>query len=372
MQSIRNNFSLNIILYIFCTIASTALSLSASTANQADPKVRPSIIWDSVSHPTFKNHYIYRITLADTTVKRPVVLFCHGIGATSPIVYQALLEHIARRGYSVFYSPFPSAQAMALPELAYSIMWQGFTVAAHQWGKSIDSTRIGVVGHSFGGGAVPAIAYKSLTGLQWGQESCFLYSMAPWFCHGISSQELASFPRHCIAAIQVFEDDLINDHRMAIDIYKNIGIPASQKTFSLIHSSLATSIPLIADHNAPCGTNQTGVNKIDSLTIYQQFDDLADSSSIGTERLHNTSTLDTVIGAQSYYELYILGNRAFKVPVQQAPKPIRASSAYINFWSHSQNPRTILAKKSGRASQFLLYTPVTILNYCLAIDQRLR
>ena len=56
----------------------------------------------------------------------------------------------------------------------YSVLWKGFELSVQKFGDQMDMTRAGFVGHSFGGGATPAMAYnKGLAKKGWGKKAAF-------------------------------------------------------------------------------------------------------------------------------------------------------------------------------------------------------
>jgi hypothetical protein len=50
---------------------------------------------------------------------------------------------------------------------------------------------------------------------------------------------------------QVYDEDTVNDHRMAIDIFKNINISATEKDFIYFKSSTINGYNYITDHAMP-------------------------------------------------------------------------------------------------------------------------
>ncbi len=318
---------------------------------------------DSILHPGMADNFVYFFRPRNFFEKCPIVFFCHGIGENNPQAYGALITHIVSRGIAVVYSTYPSGLAVVSPQTAYAIMWEGFTAAVKSWGCYIDLARIGFLGHSYGGGAVPALAYKALVEKKWGKKGALFYIMAPWYSYNISQKQLASFPGNAVMIMEVFAEDKINDHRMAKDIFCAISIPDSRKTFVTLYSDSGQGAALIADHNVPLGKNNgEGVDALDFYGIYRQFDALSDFSFA-----NNKDALGEAVGTGS--ELRNMGNWRNGKPVMDMsmtknPEIFRDQSYYLNFWSHAINPRFRYINIGGPFI-FAWFTPRTLWHYYL-------
>ncbi len=227
--------------------------------------------------PQWKDHFVYFFHPGFDGKPRPIILFCHGIGAENPLVYMQLLKHIVSWNYSVLYAPYKKASAIGSSSNAYSMMWSGFNAGMRAWSQNIDTTKIGVIGHSFGGGAVPAFTWKALNEKHWGASGSFMYIMAPWYSYDITQEQLEQFPKPVALIMEVFEDDRTNDPRMAIDIFRSIAIPDSQKDFITLKSDTCEGVPLVADHGVPEGAYPYGwdVNALDYSGVYRLVHALA-------------------------------------------------------------------------------------------------
>lgn len=90
----------------------------------------------------------------------PVIFLAHGYGPNKCESYLPLIDHMVSRGYIVVFGTFPMFRATI--DQRYADLWNGFDAAVRQFGPRMDLTRIGVVGHSFGGGATPALLEKAM------------------------------------------------------------------------------------------------------------------------------------------------------------------------------------------------------------------
>ena len=247
-----------------------------------------------------------------------VLFFSHGFGATKWTFYRSLLTHLVSLGYAVVYSPYPILSG-GISE-RYEIMWNGFEEAAERYATKFNLQKVGFLGHSFGAGAVPAMAWKGLVEKGWGTQGAFLFIMAPWYSYDMTDSQLENFPKHANIIIQVYNEDYICDHRMAIDIFTNIAITDSKKAYyNVVEGSLD------ANHGVP-SDRQT--NDLDYLAIQKPMDALIDF----------TFEVADPYGGKNY-ALEGQGEH-FQHTVTKNPLPVADESKYKSSWSSFFNPRT--------------------------------
>ncbi|MBN1576465.1 MAG: hypothetical protein JW913_07935 [Chitinispirillaceae bacterium] len=294
---------------------------------------------DSMPSPSMREASIHLFRPCRTDTAWPVIFFLHGIGAHDPANYRELLEHLASRGHAVIYPPYTQAIAMARPQAAYKSLREGFERGVTQWRTLLDSTRIGFIGHSYGGGAVPAISRQWIAERKWGARGAFLYIMAPWYSYDISPQQLESFPEKTALIMQVFEHDFINDHRMAKDIFDNIGIPETRKNFIILRSDSSNGTPLYAGHNVPVGAaGGESCNQLDYYGVWRLVDALGDYALRG-----DTAARVVALGSGNDTQRF-MGLRPDGTPVRELTGGhtafvLHPQNSYLNFWNHASNPR---------------------------------
>ena len=176
---------------------------------------------------------------------RPTWFFAPGYGFNDPAIYSSLLNHLASHGWTVVFSPYPTGVA---DSVSYATLFDGFTRAAALYPDAIDTRKVGFAGHSFGASAVPGLSLKAVRTLGWGAEGLCLFVLAPAFVEQVSDADLQSFPASAQIVIEVYEDDMINDHRMAIDLYRSLSVPAANKNYLLVHSDQVDGFGYLADH----------------------------------------------------------------------------------------------------------------------------
>jgi uncharacterized protein (TIGR03437 family) len=215
----------------------------------------------------------------------PVIFFAPGFSKTRSEVYSALIRHIVSRGYAVVFTPYQVVSGdPTLHELRYATIYAGFAEAVKRFPQFLDTRRVGFVGHSYGAGALPALALKGASEAGWGREGLFLYPMAPWYYFNISLRQFLSFPSHAKLLVQVYDGDDLCDHRIAREIFDRINLPGSEKDFVMLRSEERMNYRLGAEHGAMYGGD--GAEKLDALDYYgvwRLFDALADYTFNGSE-----------------------------------------------------------------------------------------
>lgn len=178
---------------------------------------------------------------------RPVIFFSHGYGPNLWSIYQPLLEHMASRGQIVVFGVFPLS--LVTMKERYEILWKGYEATVQKLGARMDLTRVGFVGHSFGGGANPTMAYEGIVEKGWGANGAFLLELAPWYTYGMSDAKFARFPKRVLHAVQVYDQDHMNDHRMAWDLHDQF--KTSVNWMLRVRSQTVRGCTMAVEHMAP-------------------------------------------------------------------------------------------------------------------------
>lgn len=204
-----------------------------------------SVLFVNAADSTFPSYVYYPKGISAAV---PTVLFLGGNGANDPFGYRPFIQLIVSKGFAVVFVPSPTSQ----PTLTrYHNLLTGFRQAAHEFSNVIDTTRVGFVGHSFGAGAGFSIANILFTQSNWGSNGRFIVASAQWYSYGITQYDLENFPANTYLLSVLFEEDKVCDHRMAIDIYRSIGIDESNKDLVYVSSSVEQDYAYSADHVAP-------------------------------------------------------------------------------------------------------------------------
>jgi 4-amino-4-deoxy-L-arabinose transferase-like glycosyltransferase len=208
----------------------------------------------------------------------PVVLFAHAWDTGDPELYRGLLEHVASRGYAVVFPQYPAGESPHAPR--YEILWQGLLAAAEQRGERLDLSRLGVVGHSYGAGAAPWLLLRARRERGWGERGAFLHLLAPWYPLALSAEELAGYPADVKVLIQVFEGDTATDPRIAIDLFRALGV--DEKDYLRVPALARGECRLPAPHTVPQSRGLAAADDaLDERALFRLFDALAAYSFAG-------------------------------------------------------------------------------------------
>lgn len=318
---------------------------------------------DSVPHAGWGSAQVYLFSPREAEKPVPLILFCHGLAADRPSTYRALIDILVSKGYAVLYSPYQTFTAYHKPTAAYEQLWKGIRTGMSAWAARLDTTRVGVVGHSYGGGAVPWVAWNSWKNQNWGTQALFMVIMAPWYSYNLTQPILRGFPPYLTFLVEIFDNDNVNDPRMARDLFENIQVPSNRKSFCIIHSDWQGADTLWADHGVPTGELEFGpnVNLLDYYGVDRKIDALADfaltGSSQGKAVALGTDSLACFMGrwpnGTPFKPMYA-GNRP--------PMP-HPQTWYNNFWNHEINPRAKVPNVRRNSDWSTIDNAVTIRNY---------
>lgn len=154
---------------------------------------------------------------------RPAVVFVHGYSASFPEVYAGLIDHLVSMGFAVLY---PTYQLAYDPERQYAQVEAGTRDAAGRTGR-LDLSRLGVAGHSFGGGMAPWLTQR-VADWGWGGEALWIVAMMPHFSMQTGSGPI-EIPAHARAVVIAGERDRFVDHRIGMEIFHALGIGYERK-----------------------------------------------------------------------------------------------------------------------------------------------
>jgi len=188
------------------------------------------------------NATVYYPSDINTTHKTPLVFFDPGYGSTDPTEYDSLLRFIASHGISVIY-----AKQAWLSEINY---YEKILDDTNDVLPYVDTTRIGVIGHSLGGGN----AFKVLdhfTKKGYGSNGRFIMAIEPWYAFGMDSIDMTTLPANTNVIIQQYGiggNNSVNDTdaRIPLSEYYMLDSIAKKKKDYQVYKN--------ADHHYPYGT----------------------------------------------------------------------------------------------------------------------
>jgi hypothetical protein len=177
---------------------------------------------------------------------RPVVLLAHGYTAAAVGAYQGLVDHLVSNGFIVV---FPGYTTDFDPTHQYAVVDTGLVTAVSVLGARADTSRLGVVGHSFGAGMTPWLLQQA-AGRGWGSRSLWGVAFAPWYSFGVGDGRIA-LPAHARFTTVNSARDRVVDARIGIEVLGSLSIPDSQRTHVMVRSDTTSEPFIIADHLGP-------------------------------------------------------------------------------------------------------------------------
>jgi hypothetical protein len=277
------------------------------------------------NYPTANVQIYYPLGI---TTPVPTIFYSHAFGGNNPNNISGFLNFVAKKGYAIVFVPYQTVGVTVADR--YSNLLNGFIKAANDYPDIIDTTKVGFVGHSFGGGAVFANSYYCFNTLQWGQSGRFIFSMAQWYAYNISQTELQSFPIDVKLLSIVYEDDVTNDLRITNDIFNTINIPTSEKDYLRVKSDTISGYIYSADHIVP---NNTAFDALDYYAYFRLFDAMCDYVFNG-----NLTGKDIALGNGSINQISMPGD-LHNLIQSDTPTFANAESTYLFPCNSNQNPR---------------------------------
>jgi hypothetical protein len=262
----------------------------------------------------------------------PTIFFLHGYGGNDTINYIETLRNLSSNGYAVVFVPYKTV-GVTISE-RYLTLYDGAIKAAQSLTSIIDTTRVGFYGHSFGGGAAPRISYRLFTEHNWGTNGKFLYCSAPWYSFELGDSTLSNYPPDCNMLTVLFDNDVVNDHRMGMDIFNNIAIDDSIKDCVMVYNDTVLGYIYDADHSLPAQYSSNGVyNAYDYYIPFRLLGALADYTFTGDILAKNVA-----LGNGSQEQIY-MGSQLSPLFVTDNPIPIYTETKYNFPCSDAQNER---------------------------------
>lgn len=264
---------------------------------------------------------------ASSEAPAPVVLFAHANDVDDPASYRALIDHITSRGLAVVFSPYMVGTEKHRDR--YRALWSGFEAAADAHRGVLDLSRIGIVGHSYGAGAIPHLLHRAIGAAGWGRAGAFAVLMAPWFAMEVTAGQLTAMPEGVKVLVQVYEDDTANDPRIAIELFHAFGVPADDKNFVLVQSDHWRECELPAVHTVPQSRGlRAQDDALDERAVYRLFDALSAAA------FENDAAGRRLALGHGVREPLEMGAWPDGVPVKplvstRDPRPLRPESEYL-------------------------------------------
>jgi len=301
----------------------------------------------NVNYPTENIRIFYPSGITSSV---PTLFYSHGFGGYDPVNILGLLNFVARKGYAIVFVPYQTTGVTSAQR--YTNLLSGFIKAARDYPNIIDTTKVGFMGHSFGGGATFANAYHCFTNLNWGSSGRFMFASAQWYSLNISQTELLTFPNDVKLITMVYENDSTNDHRMANDIFNTINIPSSEKDYLLVKSDTINSYTYDAIHGLP--NTVSAFDALDYYAIYRHLDALCDYTFNGS-----LTGKDVALGNGSSNQISMPGGMHNLIQ-SDAPNFANPESSYTYPCNSVQNPRQAYCGSAASLNEPSISNSITL------------
>lgn len=209
---------------------------------------------------------------------RPVAFLAHGYLGSILEGYQGLVDHLVSNGFIVV---FPGYDAEFDPPHQYAAVLQGFVTGVAASGRA-DTTRVGVIGHSFGGGMTPWLL-QQVAARGWGATALWSTIFAPHFAFAVGTGDIP-VPANTHLTMVNYAEDFVVDARIGNEIYGAIvgpdhrRLPAGRTHHVMLRSDRSVTPPLVADHIGPvsveviAGLGTIGVDQYDVWSTFRTID----------------------------------------------------------------------------------------------------
>lgn len=178
--------------------------------------------------------------------QRPTIFFNSGWGMYAN-TYEKLFYFLVSQGYSVVHVNNTNPGNIAS---SYQNTLNMFVESTQTYSDWIDTTQVGLMGHSYGGGATIWLGNELFgANYNWGSNGRFIFMLAPWYSLMVTENDLANYPNDVKLVVEISNDDLSNgqngstwntDERAIRGMFEMINIPDSEKDFIRVFSSAQT------------------------------------------------------------------------------------------------------------------------------------
>jgi len=172
--------------------------------------------------------------------------------------------------------------------------------------------------------------------------------------------------------VEIFDNDRVNDHRMAIDIFNSLKIPSSEKAFIMLQSDTCGKELLIADHQVPEGTYRFGwdVNALDYYGVYRLIHALSEYAFTD-----NLAAKDIALNVENAEHRFMgkwwTGKPIRELVQSNTPVPGIAQTMFLNFKNHIQNPQAQNPNYFHGGKDSKVSSSITLRNYASVLHNTL-
>ena len=222
----------------------------------------------------------------------PLIVFAHGLYATSPIFYEVWINHLVKKGNIVVYPVYQGmlpAFYMYSSNAVHSVL-DAIEVLQTEDHVRPDLDKFAIVGHSCGGVIAPNIAAMAE---EYGLPSPgAVMSIAPGITPIINFKDLSKIPSETLLLVVTGDSDIMAGSRDAKKVFKRTPqIPPENKDYITLTSDRNGLLSLTATHFLSCCIPGIGdsmpmfaTNALDCYGLWKLFDGLTDAAFYGINR----------------------------------------------------------------------------------------
>ena len=211
--------------------------------------------------------------------KKATIFFVSGWGQKAA-TYKKFFYFMASQGYSVVSISVSNPGNI---KQSYQNALDMIFTAQNKYSDWIDTSKIGLMGHSYGAGATIWLGKNLFSeATNWGVNGRFIFMSAPWYSLLVTEDDLRDYPKNVKLLIEVSNDDerpdkdetWNTDERAIRAVFELINIPNDDKDFVRIYSDATTfqHDNTTYTYDANHYVSYTGVNN--SRGKYQTYDAL--------------------------------------------------------------------------------------------------
>lgn len=179
--------------------------------------------------------------------KRPTAIVVHGLAASFTWVYSGIINHLVAQGNVVIFATYNTDTSNFVGSFSNE---NTAIVAAAATTTRVDLSRVGIIGHSMGGGAIPYLVQR-LAERGWGTNGLWVMALAPWTLAGVNATGPIAFPANAHVVVEAYADDTLVNRAVGVEIFNRISTPLSQKQHVTLRTTSKGLTTLNATHTTP-------------------------------------------------------------------------------------------------------------------------
>jgi len=178
---------------------------------------------------------------------RPTAIVVHGLLAGMTWLYADTISHLVANGNVVIFATYNTNPGDFVGSFQKE---DAAIVAAANATTRDDLSRVGIIGHSMGGGAIPYLVQR-LAARGWGTNGLWVMALAPWTLAGVNATGPITFPANAHVVVEAYSDDTLVNRSVGVEIFNRITTPVARKQHVTLNSTTYDGATLTAAHTTP-------------------------------------------------------------------------------------------------------------------------